>query len=442
MKKILSFLFVAVMLQACPPSAYAQTERTMTVDELFRLVETNSRSLRVAKSGVEAAAHGVEAAKSSRLPDIEASLTLTYNGNVVMMDRDFTDATAFSSPHFGNSFVLQAQQAIYTGGALTAGIRAAEIQRQMAENGVAATRGGQRFIAVSQYLELLKADNAIRVYESNIALTDKLIEDIRAKRSQGMALKNDITRYELQREELLLGLRRMRDSRSIMNHQLCNTLGLEQGETIRPDTTLMTLSPGESEHDWQTRAMLTSTEIRRAELSTMAAEQQLKLAKSELLPKLSVVAMDNFSGPYTYDIPPIDNNFNVWYVGVGVRYSLSSLFKSDKRVRQAGVALRESREAQQQVAESVDNRMNEAHTLYLQAFADLTTRRKSAQLARENYEVVSHRYLNGLALITDMTDASNVRLSAELDETNARIAIVFAYYRMKYVAGEMGIINN
>lgn len=437
MKKYLSFLFAAVMFQTCPLPVSAQTERTMTIDELFGLVETNSRSLRVAKSGVEAAAHGVDAAKSDRLPDIDASLSLSYNGNVVMMDRDFSNATAFSSPHFGNSFVLQAQQVIYSGGALTAGVRTAEIQRQMAENGVDATRSSQRFIAVSQYLELMKADNAIRVYESNIALTDKLIEDIKAKRNQGMALKNDITRYELQREELLLGLRRMHDSRSIMNHQLCNTLGLPQGETIRPDTTLMTLSTDESEHDWQTRALLASTEIRGAELSTKVAEQQLKLAKSELLPKLSVVAMDNFSGPYTYDIPPIDNNFNIWYVGVGVRYSLSSLFKSNKHIRQANVALRESRETQQQVAESVDNRMNEAHTLYLQAFADLKTRQKSAQLARENYEVVNNRYLNDLALITDMTDASNIRLSAELDETNARIAIVFAYYKMKYVAGEI-----
>lgn len=439
MKKNVSFLIGVMMLQAsaCPLQTVAQTEKNLTVDELFGLVEENSKSLRVAKSGVEAAGHGVDAAKSNRLPDINASLTLTYNGNVVMMDRDFTNATAFSSPHFGNSFVLQAQQVIYSGGALTAGVRAAEIQKQMAENGVAATRSGQRFMAVSQYLELLKADNAIKVYESNIALTEKLIEDIKAKRRQGMALKNDITRYELQLEELKLGLRRMHDARSIMNHQLCNTLGLAQGEIIRPDTTLMSLSANESEQDWQNRALLASTELRSAELSTKAAEQQLKLAKSDLLPKLSVMAMDNFSGPYTYDIPPIDNNFNIWYVGVGVQYSLSSLFKSNKKVRRANVALRESRETQQQVAESVDNKMNEAHTLYMQAFADLKTRQKSAQLARENYEVVNNRYLNDLALITDMTDASNIRLSAELDETNARIAIVFAYYKMKYVAGEI-----
>ena len=44
-----------------------------------------------------------------------------------------------------------------------------------------------------------------------------------------MALKNDITRYELQMESLKLGLTALRNNRSILNHQLCNTLGMNQG---------------------------------------------------------------------------------------------------------------------------------------------------------------------------------------------------------------------
>ena len=36
-----------------------------------------------------------------------------------------------------------------------------------------------------------------------------------------------------------------------------------------------------------------------------------------------------------------------------------------------------------------------------------------------------------------MVDASNIRLQAELKEVDARINIVYAYYRIKYVAGEI-----
>ena len=50
---------------------------------------------------------------------------------------------------------------------------------------------------------------------------------------------------------------------------------------------------------------------------------------------------------------------------------------------------------------------------------------------------MNSRYLNQMALVTDMVDASNLRLNAELKEVDARINIVYAYYRIKYVAGEI-----
>ena len=412
-------------------------QEVMTAQKLFELVEENNTALQVAKSGSESATHSISAAKSERLPDIGMSLSFSYIGNVVRTDRDFGNATGFSSPHYGNSFTLEAQQVVYSGGALTAGINLAKIEKGLADTGETATRNAQRFLAMAKYLELMEADNAIRVYESNIKLTEKLIDDIKAKRQQGMALKNDITRYELQMETLKLGLRTMNDRRSVLNHELCNTLGLNTDIVIVPDTTLMKLTNESNEQEWQNKALLNSPDIKKADLSLLAAQQRLKLAKSDLRPKLAIFAMDNFNGPYTYDIPPLDYNFNVWYVGIGINYSLSSLFKQNKKVRKAKVDLRQSSEAKLNTEEELDNHINEAHTLYLQAFENLKTRQKSAQLARENYDVVNNRYLNDLALITDMTDASNIRLSAELDETNAQIRIVYAYYRMKYIAGEI-----
>ncbi len=83
-----------------------------------------------------------------------------------------------------------------------------KLGKQQAEVGVKLTRQQARFIALGQYLDLYKIDNRIKVYEKNIELTRQLIADIKAKQTQGMALKNDITRYELQMESLKLGLTR------------------------------------------------------------------------------------------------------------------------------------------------------------------------------------------------------------------------------------------
>lgn len=421
----------------CAADAAAQTQRSMTIGELFGLVETGSKTLRMQKTGVEVAIRGIEEARSRRLPDIYASLAASYNGNVLMTDRDFGNAHGLSQPHFGNSFALEAQQVVYAGGAINSGIRLAELQRAQSENAVEMTRNQMRFIALGQYLELLKLENGIKVYDSNIALTEKLIADIKSRQAQGMALKNDVTRYELQMESLKLGKRRLEDQKSIMNHQLCNTIGLENTIVV-PSMTLDNIEDDNlMEKDLQAEAAGNSPQIRQAALGVKMAEQQLKLAKSEMLPKVAIVAADNFTGPFNYDIPPIDKNFNVWYVGVGVKYSISSLFKSNKSVRKAKEQLRQSHDTHAMAGETVDNSMQQAYTMHRQAFVELHTQQKSVELAQQNYNVVNNRYLNQLALITDMIDASNIKLNAELQEINARINIAYTYYNIRYVAGSI-----
>ena len=428
--------FKALMLVVATVTvAKAQSERRMTVDDLFQLVESNSKTLQETKISVEFAQKGIEAARAQRLPDVNATLSASYNGNVVVMDRDFTNANGYSSPHFGNSFALEAQQVVYAGGAIDAGIRMAELHRDMAVAGQRQSSNAQRFLALGQYLDLYKIQNRMQVMQQNIQLTARLIEDIQAKHEQGMALRNDVTRYELQMVNLRLSLRKLQDQQVVLNHQLCNTLGLTD-ITILPDTAIVAQVLGnDNEGHWQQTALTSSPLMEQSQLSTQMAEQQLRLAKSELLPKVAVVAADNFSGPFIYDIPPLDKNINYWYVGVGVKYPISGLFKQNKKVQQAKIDIKRSQEHQRVAAETLDNQVQQAYTLYRQSYADLDTQWKSVELARQNYQVVSDRYLNQLALITDMLDASNIRLNAELQEVDARINIVYAYYKMKYIAG-------
>ena len=427
-------------------SLWAVAQTRMTIAQLFERIEENSKSLRTSKSGVEAASIGIESAKSKKLPDLDASLSFSYIGNALMTDRDFSNAQGLKSPHFGNNFAFQAQQVVYAGGAINAGIRLAELGKQQAEVGVKLTRQQARFIALGQYLDLYKIDNRIKVYEKNIELTRQLIADIKAKQTQGMALKNDITRYELQMESLKLGLTSLRNNRSILNHQLLNTLGMnqedkgEQEMQIIPDATIADKAYAkDGEAYWQTASTMNSPLLEQSSNAIRIAEQKEKIAKSDLLPKVALVAAENFDGPILFELPPIDKNLNVWYVGVGVKYSLSSLFKSNKRIRQAAVETRQAKESHALQAEQLNNSVQAAYVQYQQTYVELETQRKSVELAQQNYEVMNARYLSQLALVTDMVDASNLKLNAELNEVDARINIVYAYYRMKYVAGDIDI---
>lgn len=435
-RRFLSCAFACLLASG---STMAQSQQRLTVDELFKLVESGSKSLHAQKTNVEVAQRAIDMAKDQRLPNIDASLSVSYTGNVLMTDRDMGNMRGISTPHFGNSLAVEAQQVVYAGGAIDGGIKMAELQKAQSENSVMLTRNENRFLALSQYLELVKLENGIKVYDSNIALTQQLMADIKAKQAQGMALKNDVTRYELQMESLKLGKRQLEDQKSILSHQLCNTLGL-QDVIVVPEIDLKQAAEELqvlSEIEMQDEAVQQSPLLKQSALTTQIAEQQLVLAKSDLLPKVAIVAANHFSGPFNYDLPPIDKNFNIWYIGVGVKYSISSLFKGDNKLRKVKEQIRLCQNTHEVVKENVNNNIQQAYTLHRQAFVELRTQQKSVELANQNYQVVNNRYLNQLALITDMIDASNIKLNAELQEVNARIQIAYTYYKLKFVAGSI-----
>ncbi len=420
----------------------AQQEQRMTVNELFELVESNSKTLQSQKISVEFAQKGIEVARTARLPEVNASASLSLNGDVLVTDRNFTHWEGYGAPRWGNSLAVEAQQVVYAGGAIDAGIRMAELQAEQAAVGVSQSREQQRFLALGQYMDIFKLRNREQVFVQNIELTQRLIADIQAKYEQGMALKNDVTRYELQLETLRLQLKKLQDQRSILNHQLVNQLvnqlGLSKGTVIVPDEGIISQAYGnDGEAMWQDKALSESPMMRQTALSRQMAEQELRIARSDKLPKIALVAADNSSGPFTYDIPPLNKNINYWYLGVGVKYSLSSLFKSGKKIEQAMVRTRQAEQAREVVTEQLNNQVQQAYTYYQQAYVELETQRKSVELARQNYQVINDRYLSQLALVTDMIDASNVKLNAELNEVDARVGIAWAYYRLKYVAGAL-----
>lgn len=414
----------------------AQQEQRMTVNELFELVESNSKTLQSQKISVEFAQKGIEVARTARLPEVNASASLSLNGDVLVTDRDFTHWEGYGAPRWGNSLAVEAQQVVYAGGAIDATIRLAELQAEQAAVGVSQSREQQRFLALGQYMDIFKMRNREQVFVQNIELTQRLITDIQAKYEQGMALKNDVTRYELKLETLRLQLKKLQDQRTILNHQLVNQLGLPEGTVIVPDEGIINKAYGnDGEAMWQDKALSESPMMRQTALSRQIADQELRIARSDKLPKIALVAADNFSGPFTYDIPPLNKNINYWYLGVGVKYSLSSLFKSGKKIEQALVRTRQAEQAREVAAEQLNNQVQQAYTYYQQAYVELETQRKSVELARQNYQVINDRYLSQLALVTDMIDASNVKLNAELNEVDARVGIAWAFYRLKYVAG-------
>lgn len=429
-KRLIVLLCLAALCSQC---LYAQT-RQMGIDEMFRLADEQSKSVQTYRTGADAADEALRAAKAQRLPDISVSLSASYLGDGRIWDRDFGNGMKVDMPHFGNNFTLEAQQVVYSGGAISSGIRQAELAKTLAQLDMQKNVQEIRFMLVGNYLDLYKLDNQMKVLEKNIGLTEQVIANMKAKREQGTVLKNDITRYELQREQLKLQLSRVADMRKITNHQLATTLHLPEGTVISPDTTLLEQqTTALTENDWQQAAKANNIDLKQAQASISMNEQKVRQERAELLPHIAIVAEEHLDGPVTIEVPALDNNFNYWYIGIGIKYNLSSLFKNNRRMKQARLNVRRAREQHELAQEQVNNAVQAGYVNFLTAFTDLRTQENSVKLADENYAVTSHRYKNEMALLTDMLDASNTKLGADLDLVNARINVVYNFYKMKYI---------
>lgn len=442
-----------------PICAQERAVQTMTLTTLYDLADRQSQKVRVSEVALRAADEGVAAAKSALLPSVDLSLQGSYTGNAFMLSRGFSGngTTDYivpgmgtvpvangkqDTPHWGNSFTAQVSQVVYAGGAIRSGIRMAELGKEMAELDVEKNRQEVRFLLTGYYLDLCKLDNQIEVVHQNIALTKKEIEQMKARREEGTVLQNDITRYEFQLQSLELTLTKLTDASTIINHQLVTTLHLPEQTVIAPDkneldTEINALSAIAAQETWQQTAAENNLGIRQATVATNLAEQKVKQVKAESLPSVAVVAENQLYGPYTQDLIPKDCNVNVWFVGIGVKFSLGSLWKNKHNIRKARIEHRQSQEALALAHEEVENGVQANYTNLLTSYTEVKTQQKQVELANQNYSVVQNRYQNDLALLTDMVDASNMKLSAEMALVNARIGMLYNFYKLKYVTNTL-----
>lgn len=433
--RLLAGLLSAVLLSG-GTRGYGQS--VISLEEIYEIAESNSAQLRPYLSAREEADQEISVAKSGRLPDITASLSLSYIGDGFITKRDFSDYQKAPIPHFGNGVAIGVTQPLYTGGAVTSAIEMAQLKSTAARYAADFQRDDIRFRLTGFYLDLYKYSNLRQVVEGNLAAARKVLAEMKARYEQGTALQNDITRYELLSSNLELQMTRIDNTIKILNDNLVTTAGLPSGTVVVPDSTILSRAlPREGESWWQAEAELHSPSLGLARTGVDISRKAEDLVKSERLPKIGLQAAWTLDGPILVEIPPINRNLSYWYVGIGVSYNLSSLYKNNKSLTKSRIATRMALEELDATRQAVSLAVRADHIRYLEAYEELKTQQKSVELAQRNYHTTSTRYSADMALITDLLDAANSQLDAQQQLVNARINIIYYYYKLLFTSGKI-----
>lgn len=416
--------------------SYGQS--VVTLEEIFETAEANSAQLRPYLTAQQEAQREISVARSGRLPDVNAGLSFSYIGDGFTTKRNFSDCQKAPIPHWGNGLSVQVSQPVYTGGVVTRSVEMAELKLTAARYAVDFRRDNIRFQLAGFYFDIYKYMNLRQVLESNIATAQKVLGEMRARHGQGTVLQNDITRYELLVSDLDLELVRTNNTLDILNANLVTLAGLPETTVVVPDSTILSRSVSEEGLlRWQQTAESNSPSLRLARSGVEISRKAEALVRSERLPKIGIQAGWSIDGPILVEVPPINRNLSYWSVGVGVSYNIASLYKSNRTLAKSRAATQKALDEYEAAREDISLAVRSDYIRYTEACEELKTRRKSVELAERNYRTVSTRYSAEMALITDLLDAANARLDAEQQLVNARINVIYYYYKLLFTTGKI-----
>lgn len=438
--KLLFKIALILLFTHLPLNIYPQDTlpRILKIDELFNLAENNSKKLAISREFIGVSHTRTEIAKSARLPEIGFSATAGYLSSATVLNPNFSYDESIALPHFSNNYDLEAGQILYKGNSINNSIAKAKLEEQLSELNFEKDKEAIKILLLGRYFDLYGLYNQKKVYKTNISLAKARLKNIRDLNKEGMVTKNDIIRSDLQITDLELLADKVDNNIAIINRELCVVLGLKVATKIIVDPAITASNIEEDTFDGYLKHAFDKTPAMRSNsVNEAIAEKNIKIAKADRLPVISLYATDGMVRPYIYVMPPLDNYVNLYQAGIKLTYNISSLYHAKEHIEMAEQQHEIQKKQSELVREETELEVNAAYIKYQEAKKEFTTRQKSRELADDNYRIVEKKYLNQLALLTDMLDASTSKLTAELNQSNAGITIVYQWYKLQKAIGNL-----
>lgn len=430
---------LAAVIALCGATLHvaAQTDSlSLSVEQLFE--QGIAQSLRIGADQLkeEMAALRARTARTLRLPDIEVGLKGGYVGQPVVFEHGLSDPTRPDAPDWSQNYAIDFTQPLYRGGKIKYAIRQADLQRNIAALQTATDQADLKLELLRQYLDLFSLYKQHQVLARNIAESERRLKDIRQMKREGLITNNDVLRSEMQLTDNNLSLLQTENNIRLVSQQLDILLGLDEGLLLRPDTTLLDkVFVLESYDDYVLQAYDADPAMRLLQQQTELARNSIRLTRADNLPNLSLYASNTLARPVSRTLADMYNNN--WNVGLSLSYSLSSLYQNRHKLREARRNVALQRNAEEQQKQDLRIGIRTACLKHNEALQRVEALKLSVRQAEENYRIMRNRYLSQLAILTDLLDADNLRLNAELQLTTARTQVIYTYYQLQRAAGRL-----
>ena len=428
---------ISLWIGLFPALFFSQEIKQMTANEVAELALQNHYQLKVSAQNINIAKQQTDITKLQKLPSVVASTTQFYLGNVVAIDKDFSNSTTIPMPHYGSTYGVQATQLIFKGGLVNKSIEMAGLREQLSELDLEKNKQDVKFLVISNYLDVYKIINQQSVFNNNKKLAQQRLKNINDFYKQGMVTRNEVIRGELALKNLDQGILTLANNKKILNYNLNIALGLPEDTEIIPVENLGNKESGIGMDYYLNLAHDSNPQLKSAQTNIGVADKNIEIIKTDRMPTLSGFGGYSLQRPITNRNPVLDMYASGWQGGISLSYNIDNLYKTKEKVKLGEMQKNQANDALTLTQQNIDMNVNASYIKYQEAIQQADILNDAKRLADENYKITEAKYLNQLAVQAEMIDAQNQKLQSELDFANAEINVLYQYYNLLKSTGTL-----
>ena len=427
------FFFNLIVILLLGASASAQESKKITLQEAIDLSLANSHNLRISDLKITEAIANVRAAKDHRLP--EASVSASY------LRLNSANANLASAPEGqGGPDINQAlyglinvSYPIYTGGKLKYGVESANYLEQAARLSAANDKDAVVYNTIEAYTNLYKAGIAVNVIKENLQASGKRDTTFSRLEQNGLLARNDLLKAQLQTSNISLALLDAESNLKLANVSMDLIMGLPENTMIEIDPVFLNESQQLSTiEDFTNKGLNLRKDVQALELQQKAAANSVKIAKADAYPSVALTG-----GYVAADIPGFITISNAVNVGVGVKYNIASLWKTNTGQAKAEAMSLELQSSKDLLSDQIKLQINRDYQNYLLSKQKINVYETAITQATENYRITNNKYNNSLVTITDLLEADVSLLQAKLNVSLAKADAALAYQKILKTTGSL-----
>jgi outer membrane protein len=405
-----------------------------TLSDAWNAALRSHSLIAAAKERSEAAGRELEGTRAERRPRVDLTTGYTRLDQAPRFAFD-----GFVSPPLfdGDSFVVASAQVsvpIYTGGSLGHGITAAESAADASARAVTAVTQGIKLAVAAAYVDVLRAESALAVADSNVATLTAHTDDTSNRFESGVVPRNDYLAASVAladaRQRRLTAANALELARSAYNRLLGRDMSA--AVELRPDLGIDALVPSQTSLE----ALLAMAREQRPELaalesSAVALRERSSAARASRSPQLAL------TGGYQRLENQILDEEAFWMVGLAFQWNLFDSGRSASRAaaldRQANALMDERAELDGQIALEIRRALLDR----TEAMNRRLVAGQAVEQAVENLDVARDRYLSGAGTNADVLSAETLRTQSVSNLDNAGFDFDMARLELARAVGSL-----